>query len=1012
MAASPDGQQMAVGTEEGSVLLLDSDRGDILHILSGHGQRVYDLAFSPEGDRLLTGSQDSTARIWDTATGALLQTLRGHSIEAFSTRLSPDNRQLLTGNRNQELRLWDFWQGRLLAARQGHSYAASSMAFSPDGTQFTAGAFQGSSRTWSLPSTQEQFQLATEDEAILSVAYSPTDPQLAVAGTDGIIHIMDLREERELFTLSGDHGAIRDLAFSPDGTLLLSSGEDAAVLWDYRNRQILHTLEGHSYEIHWVAFSPTESKVFTGSLDGSVNVWDQTSGQLLRSFREAEMDLLYDFESFPIALAPDGQQILTGGSKGQAVVWEVNSGQKKPLSSLHRSSVITLAFSPDGSRMLTASDDGELKVWNTQNSQLLFSAREHGRAVSSAVFFQDNRRLITSGRDHRSLLWDLETGSVLASFFAIGEQDWVVTTPEGLFDASPGALRDMYYILNYDGVWEIIELDQLKIRYYEPGLLPQLLGYSEEILRPVEQFRTVELYPTINAMIEGHELQIDLRERNGGIGRVSIFVNGKEVVPDANPLPRRENAQRSRRIRLDLQPYRQYLYRHPDSSNVIGIRAYNEAGWLKSRLLELPYSYTGARGTERESGNQGWVGEVDPKLYVVAVGTSDYRGTRMDLQFADQDASMMARALQSVGANLFSGGNGLEVFCLSTAPGENTGLEGTPITWQYASKENVQAVFNTIRGKARAEDVLIVYLSGHGTTHGSAEQAQFHYLTQGIASEDLSDTDIRRAFTISSEELTLWMNGIAALKQILIVDACNSGGVVQEITGGSKAVNTSQVRALDRMQDRTGMFILSGSAANKVSFESSAYGQGLLTYSLLQGMLGVATRKTTDGDYVDVMKLFQYARDEVPRLAATINSIQTPMLGFPRQGASFDIGILNNSVNIPIVKKKPVLIRSAFLNEETLRDDLGLIRLLEAKFRKETEKGNNADLIYVDVTDYPGAYSLGGIYTREGNTIRAKVKLFHNDQPPVDLEIRPAENPDQLARQIIRALDRALPETE
>ena len=109
---------------------------------------------------------------------------------------------------------------------------------------------------------------------------------------------------------------------------------------------------------------------------------------------------------------------------------------------------------------------------------------------------------------------------------------------------------------------------------------------------------------------------------------------------------------------------------------------------------------------------------------------------------------------------------------------------------------------------------------------------------------------------------------------MLIIDACNSGQIVENLTSGTKSLNSSQIRALDRMKDRTGMFVLSGSASDKVSYEASEYGQGLLTYALLQGMLGLATRKDAKGqETIDVMKLFQYARDQVPELAKSINGI-------------------------------------------------------------------------------------------------------------------------------------------
>jgi hypothetical protein len=452
------------------------------------------------------------------------------------------------------------------------------------------------------------------------------------------------------------------------------------------------------------------------------------------------------------------------------------------------------------------------------------------------------------------------------------------------------------------------------------------------------------------------------------------------------------------------------LLRHPDSTNIITIRAYNEEGWLKSPAINLEYKLPAARARGNGSSGQSssWVGQFNPKLYVVSIGTSNYSGTKLDLQYADQDATMMAKALQSVGTALFTNGDSLEVHCLSTASADSTGLEGTMVSWQYANKKNIKATFDDIKRRAKAEDVIVVYLSGHGVTQGGTDQTQFYYLTQGVASEDdLADPATLRAYTISSDELTRWINDIPALKQVLIIDACNSGQIVENLTGGAKALNSSQIRALDRMKDRTGMFVLSGSASDKVSYEAGEYGQGLLTYALLQGMV-VASQKTADGKYIDVMKLFQYARDEVPRLAASINGVQTPMLGFPSMGASFDIGILNEDANIPIGSKKPILIRSVFLNAASLTDDLKLVERLEVAFREEMSKGKDADFIYVDVNDYPIGYALSGIYEQKDGQISLKVNLVQDGKPIASLAVEEESDPDRLVKRIIRALKKNL----
>ncbi|MCB9080251.1 MAG: caspase family protein [Lewinellaceae bacterium] len=243
----------------------------------------------------------------------------------------------------------------------------------------------------------------------------------------------------------------------------------------------------------------------------------------------------------------------------------------------------------------------------------------------------------------------------------------------------------------------------------------------------------------------------------------------------------------------------------------------------------------------------------------------------MDLRFADQDARAMATSLQIAGEGLF-GKKNVQVSLFTT---DTSGQAISP------SRQNIEAAFNKVRSLAKPEDILVIYFSGHGVNYGAGDQGQFYYLTRDISSSDISDEQVRKTRTISSTELTEWIKQIPAMKQVFILDACNSGKVVVDLASGSKDLSASQVRALDRMKDRTGMFVLAGSAADKVSYEATQYGQGLLTYSLLEGMSGLGL---TDDKRVDVMTLFQRSRDRVPELAQGIGVFKPPCWLYPSKG--------------------------------------------------------------------------------------------------------------------------------
>jgi hypothetical protein len=412
------------------------------------------------------------------------------------------------------------------------------------------------------------------------------------------------------------------------------------------------------------------------------------------------------------------------------------------------------------------------------------------------------------------------------------------------------------------------------------------------------------------------------------------------------------------------------------------VRAYNEAGWLKSAPQTVVYrpAFAHSKGADTNTGTTLRRLTPRPALYAIVVGTADYAGTALDLKYSGKDARDMANALQQIGTQLF-GVDSLFIQLLTTDTSDQA---------LQPSKTNIKTAFDKVKSRAKAEDILAVYFSGHGVSYGDADQALFYYLTMDIGSENLSDAGIRNARTISSAELTRWINDIPAQKQVLILDACNSGRVVENLSTGKKALNSSQIRALDRMKDRTGMFVLTGSAADKVSYEAGKYGQGLLTYSLLQGMSGLAL---TPDKRVDVSTLFEFARDQVPQLAKGIGGVQTPMLVGP-QGGSFDIGVFNNQVHIQPAASKLVFIRNIFLNEDSYDDSLQLTKTLENYFRELTLHSAQAKFIYVDVPEYENAFSIRGLYKikADNDTVVLRGRLFKGKESKGDFKLSGSVN--------------------
>ena len=117
----------------------------------------------------------------------------------------------------------------------------------------------------------------------------------------------------------------------------------------------------------------------------------------------------------------------------------------------------------------------------------------------------------------------------------------------------------------------------------------------------------------------------------------------------------------------------------------------------------------------------------------------------------------------------------------------------------------------------------------------------FTLLGKLLEKDDLENEELRKARGILGSELRTWMRRTSAQKILMILDTCEAGGMFENPVE-SKALASDRSRVLQRLRDRTGTYVLAGSAADRFSFESNQYSQGLLTYSLLSGMRGPALK--------------------------------------------------------------------------------------------------------------------------------------------------------------------------
>ena len=208
--------------------------------------------------------------------------------------------------------------------------------------------------------------------------------------------------------LEGHTDSVYNVAFSPDGNLLASQSRDGTVnIWNPNTRQLLRTL--NTKDSGGIAFSPDGNVLASGaSTDKVVNLWNPNTGEHLNSFKGHEADVNR------VIFRPDGDVLASGSSDGKVHLWDPETGEL--LRILNTNKLAGLAFSADSRILANGSWEGALvKIWNPETGQPLHTLKPAVDVVFDVAFSPNENILASSGWSGIDL-WAADTGEHLLPF--------------------------------------------------------------------------------------------------------------------------------------------------------------------------------------------------------------------------------------------------------------------------------------------------------------------------------------------------------------------------------------------------------------------------------------------------------------------------------------------------------------------------------------------------------------------------------------------------------------------
>ncbi|HZL35421.1 MAG TPA: protein kinase [Tepidisphaeraceae bacterium] len=226
-----------------------------------------------------------------------------------------------------------------------------------------------------------------------------------------------------LFSLAIEHppalmtysvkGVAWSIAFSPDGRTALSGSLDGTLkLWDLPTGQVLRTFPKHASGIISVAFSRDGRSAASCYYDLAIKRWDIATGRELSNVTARLSNMMH------VAFSPDGQTALCCGYDPAPRLIDLATGAEIRAFSGHLGGAESVAFSPDGRTALSGNGSavGGLTLWDIATGKELRTFSGHTHLVESIAFSPDGRTFLSGSRDRTLKLWDVATGRNLRTF--------------------------------------------------------------------------------------------------------------------------------------------------------------------------------------------------------------------------------------------------------------------------------------------------------------------------------------------------------------------------------------------------------------------------------------------------------------------------------------------------------------------------------------------------------------------------------------------------------------------
>lgn len=473
--------------------------------------------------------------------------------------------------------------------------------------------------------------------------------------------------------------------------------------------------------------------------------------------------------------------------------------------------------------------------------------------------------------------WRTTDGALLLSLFVSPDGRWVVWTEQGYYDAGPGAESLIgWHVERDDGSGaDFHSIGRFRDRFHRPDVVDRVLQTLDARLAvevadaarkehvaaedavaaaaPLVADPHAQALPPVLFVHGGatdavqavppdgdrRTLSVQFTIRSGKVraGTLLVRVNGRPAEPSSLVMPAQQDGRAPGRLVVPMPQADAEVAVMAESQGLLSDPVYLSWKWRPPPASTAKPATAASPPSPRA--------EPSARLYVVAVGVSEYARKEYSLALAAKDATDFHAVLAAQGGGLYAS------------------VESRLLVDAKATRSAVLDALEWLRRSVGPKDTGVLFIAGHGVNDA---KGQYFFLPH--------DADLQRLGTtaVGDAQLRATLSSLRG-RAMLFADTCHAGNVV----GRGSAASAEIGRLANTLASAdSGVIVFSASTGRQEAIEHQEWGNGAFTRALVQGLRGAADFRNEG--VVTHQGLSYFLGQEVRRLTA---NRQTPVTAVP-----------------------------------------------------------------------------------------------------------------------------------